>query len=616
MPLTRLKRLAVILLLACAWPSLQAYAQSAASPYTAGPASGSPPVATTGAITAIAPASASVQEAIRERVDRLRYDAGPGSRLPAVRGARIVLADGVARYYESSQFQPQWQDPARLDALIAAIADLKYDGLEPIDYHVAELQSFRSDLRGGQPLPPAEQADLDLLATDSMMLALYHLYFGKVDPEKLSAEWNFPARPLDVQQATERLKEAIAAGAIRESFEKARPQHPWYQRGRDRLRDYYALRDAGGWDQLPAGPVLRPGDSDPRVPALRLRLAVTGDYRSSSGPGSATAEPPLPADGTMAEPALGGDAMPVTPAAGDTVYDPELEEAVRRFQERHGLTVDGVVGAGTFAALNVPVSARIDQIRVNMERARWVMHELKGDFVLVDVAAFDVSWFRNDEPVWSSKVIVGRPYRETPIFKSLITYVVFNPTWTIPPGILVKDKLPILKKDPGYLQRNHIRVLDSRGREVDPHSVNWKAYGPGRLPPYQLRQDPGDDNALGLVKIMFPNRYSVYLHDTPTKSLFDKDERTFSSGCIRVQKAFELAELVLDDPVHWNSAAISEVVAAKATRTVNLARPVPVLILYWTAQPTIDGRVIFRNDVYGRDPATLAALDRPLQPLR
>ena len=553
-----MKRFVAILLLSFICLASEAYAQSAA-------------------------ASSSVREAIRERVDRLRYDADPGALLPVVRGARIVLSDGVARYYESSQFEPQWQDPIRLDALVAAVAELKYDGLEPLDYHIAELQAFRSELRGDKVLPPTEQADLDLLATDSMILALYHLYFGKADPEKLSTEWNFPPRPLDVQSATERLREAIAAGAIRESFERARPQNPWYQRGRDRLREYYALQDAGGWETIAAGPALRPGDSDPRVPALRQRLAVTGDFIAS---------------------------LPTV----DTSYDAELEAAVKRFQDRHGITADGIVGAGTLAALNVPISARIDQIRVNMERARWVMHELKGDFVLVDVAAFKVSWFREDEPVWASKVIVGRPYRETPIFKSLITYVVFNPTWTIPPGILVKDKLPILKKDPGYLKRNHIRVIDSKGREVDPYSVNWKAYGSGRLPPYQLRQDPGDDNALGLVKIMFPNRYSVYLHDTPTKALFDRDERTFSSGCIRVQKAFELAELVLNDPVHWNSAAIADVVAAKATKTVNLATPVPVLILYWTAQPTTDGRVIFQNDVYGRDPPTLAALDRPLQP--
>ena len=523
-----------------------------------------------------------VAEAIRERVDHLRYEREHDARDHQVRGTNIVAADGVARFYEADQFQPRWQDPARLDQLIAAIADLQYDGLDPADYHVATLQSFRSDLRGGKSLAPADQADLELVATDAMMLALYHLYVGKVDPEKLSSQWNFSARPLDVEAGLERFRQALAAGEIEESFERARPQHAWYQRGRERLKEYRALQAAGGWSSISAGPTIEPGMSDPRVPALRYRLTVTKDL-----------------EGTLEAP---------TPPY-DTVYDPALEAAVKRFQQRHGLTSDGAVGPGTLQALNVPVSTRIDQIRVNLERSRWVLHELHGNFVLVDVAGFNVSYFRDDEPVWTSKVIVGRPYRETPIFKSTITYVVFNPTWTIPSGILVKDKLPVIKRDPGYLKRNNIRVIDSSGREVDPRSVNWNRYGAGRLPPYQLRQDPGDDNALGLVKIMFPNQYSVYLHDTPSKSLFDKDERTFSSGCIRVQKAFELAELVLDDPSRWNQATMAEVVAAKAMKTVNLAKPVPVLLLYWTAQPTPDGQVLFRNDIYGRDPPTLAALN-------
>ena len=320
--------------------------------------------------------------------------------------------------------------------------------------------------------------------------------------------------------------------------------------------------------------------SDPRVPALRYRLQVTHDL----------------------------DAAPESYPPSQ-VYDAALEAGVRHFQERHGLTADGALGAGTRAALNVPVSARIDQIRVNLERARWVLHEIQGDFLLVDVAGFYVSYFRDDEPVWTSRVIVGKQGRETPIFKSLIRYVVFNPTWTIPAGILVKDKLPVLKRDPGYLARSHIRVIDSAGREVDPHAVNWARYGAGNLPPYQFVQDPGPDNALGLVKIMFPNPYQVYLHDSPAKSLFDQDTRLFSSGCIRVQKPFELAELVLNDPVKWNKAAIDAVVASEKTQTVNLARPLPVLILYWTAQPRADGQVIFRNDVYRRDAATLSALD-------
>ena len=536
------------------------------------------------ATTAPSPATAidPLAEAIRERVDHLRYASEHDGTDHVVRGRRIVLTDIVARYYESQQFQPRWQDPARLDLLMAALADLVDDGLDPSDYHIEALQSFRTDLRTETALQPSEQADLELLATDAMMLSLYHLYLGKVDPVQLSSQWNFSTRPVSVERGFERLTAALDSGQIRETFARARPQHVWYQRGREALRTYRAIATAGGWSPISDGPTMKLGLDDPRVPTLRYRLTVTGD--------------------------LAGDLQPPAPPM-NLAFDAELEAAVKHFQERHGLTADGAVGPGTRAALNVPVSARIDQIRINLERARWVMHELHGEFVLVNVAGFDVSYFRNDEPIWTSKVIVGRPYRETPIFKSTITYVVLNPTWTIPPGILVKDKLPVIKRDPGYLKRNNIRVIDATGREVNPHSVDWSRYSGGRLPPFQLRQDPGDDNALGLVKIMFPNPYLVYLHDTPSKSLFEKDERIFSSGCIRVEKAFELAELVLNDPVRWNRAALDAAVATRKTQTVNLATPVPVLLLYWTAQPRPDGQVIFRNDVYGRDPATLEALN-------
>ena len=542
----------------------------------------------TPSLPATRPAAVTVDplaEAIRERIDHLRYEIEHDQRDHEVQGERIVLGATVARYYESQQFRAKWRDPARVSQLVDAVLDLVNDGLDPADYHFEALDRYRAELRRVKALPPDEQAGLEVLATDAMMLSLYHLYLGKVDPEKLSSQWNFSSRPVDVERGFEALTRALESGQIRETFQRARPQHVWYQRGRERIKEYRALAAAGGWPVVPDGPTLKPGMTDPRVATMRARLRVTKDY-------------------------VPGPVTPGTPSQED-FYDAELEAAVKRFQERHGLTPDAAVGPATRAAMNVSVEDRIDQMRVNLERARWVMHEVKGDLVLVNVAGFEVAYFRNDEPVWTSKVIVGRPYRETPIFKSLITYVVFNPTWTIPPTILVKDKLPVIKRDPGYLKRNNIRVIDSRGREVDPYSVNWSQYGAGRMPPYQLRQDPGEDNALGLVKIMFPNPHMVYLHDTPAKSLFEKDERTFSSGCIRVEKAFELAELVLNDPVQWTQQTMAEVVATKKMQTVNLAKPVPVLILYWTAQPRPDGQVIFRNDVYGRDKPTLAALNAP-----
>jgi murein L,D-transpeptidase YcbB/YkuD len=513
-------------------------------------------------------------EAIRGRVDDLRYQQDV-----AVRGDHIILGNYVAQYFEAQQFRSDWRDPARVDQLINAIQGMATDGLDPQDYHAAALHSYRKEMNGAA-LPPAEQADLELVAMDALMLATYHLYEGKVDPVKLSSQWNYTPRPVPQQDPLALLSQAVKTGRIAEIFDAARPQHIWYQRGRERLREYREIAAAGGWSSLADGPTMKLGVTDARVPALRHRLQITKDM---------TATP---------------EAFPPS-----QVFDAELEAGVRKFQERHGMTADGAVGPGTRAALNVPVSARIDQIRVNLERGRWVLHEIQGEFVLVDVAGFDVSYFRNDEPVWTSRVVVGKQGRETPIFKSKITYVVFNPTWTIPPGILVKDKLPVLKRDPGYLNRSRIKVIDGAGREVNPYSVNWSAYSASRLPPYQFVQDPGPDNALGLVKIMFPNPYLVYLHDSPAKSLYDQDARSFSSGCIRVQKPFELAEQVLNDPAKWNKASIDAVLASQKTLTVNLAKPVPVLILYWTAQPLPNGQVFFRNDIYNRDPATLAALN-------
>jgi murein L,D-transpeptidase YcbB/YkuD len=511
-------------------------------------------------------------EALRESVDMLR-----ARNTLVVAGQEVASSVVLPMVYEEARFQPRWRDPAVVDQLLTTLADLHGDGLDPADYHLDALRTLWARVRGSAS--PFERAEFDLLATDAFVLALYHLYLGKVDPSTVEATWNFDPYAVDDRRALEYVKNALESGRIAEAIDRVRPKSFLYDEARRALAAYRALAERGGWEPVPAGPKLEPGAVDARVPALRRRLAVTGDY---AGPPSDAAD-----------------------------YDAALAEAVRAFQHRHQLTTDAVVGAGTLAALNVPVQARIDQLRINLERARWVLREIDDrDFVIVDIAGFNVRYLRGREVIWQSRVIVGQPARQTPIFRADIEYVVFNPTWTVPPGILDKDVLPGMRRGENVLRRKGLKVYDRQNRPVDPATIDWKRYT-GRTFPYFLRQDSGDDNALGRVKIMFPNPHLVYLHDTPTRSLFDRDERTFSSGCIRVQKALELAGLVLDDAERWTPAAIDQVVAAGETRTVPLRRKVPVLLIYWTADRDEAGRVIFRRDVYGRDPPLLQALDAP-----
>ena len=269
-----------------------------------------------------------------------------------------------------------------------------------------------------------------------------------------------------------------------------------------------------------------------------------------------------------------------------------------------------MIGPTTVAAMNVPVSSRIDQIRVNLERARWVQRDLPLDFVLVDIAGFRAYLVRGGTVAWSARVQVGKAYRETPVFRDRIEHVVLNPTWTVPPSILREDIIPQARKDPDIIRRKGLKVLDHGGGEIDPRAVNWSA----ERFPYVLRQDPGPDNALGRVKVMFPNEHHVYLHDTPHQELFERSERAASSGCIRVERPLELTELLLSGTEGWDRARIDQVIASNRTTQVDLGRPIPVLILYWTADMMDGATVAFRNDLYGRDAPVLSTLDRKRAP--
>jgi murein L,D-transpeptidase YcbB/YkuD len=316
---------------------------------------------------------------------------------------------------------------------------------------------------------------------------------------------------------------------------------------------------------------------DPRVEVLRARL-IAGGYLDAS-------------------------------LASGSSYDEPLEAAVKRFQTEQYLPVDGTAGKTTLAALNVSITARIDQVRVNLERARWLLHAMQGTFVVVDIAGYKVSYYRDGQRLWRSRVQVGKPFRSTPIFQAQITYITFNPTWTVPPTILAKDILPKIRKDSGYLAANRIRVLNAKGEVISASSVDWRS--PRGI---MLRQDSGPDNSLGRVVIRFPNPYAVYLHDTPHKDLFSSEQRATSSGCIRVENPLQLVQLLFNDPVKWSATAIAAKLQTTATENVTLPTKVPLLLAYWTVDLTDDGRVTFKTDVYGHDAALLKALNTPPAP--
>ena len=509
-----------------------------------------------------------VVEAVRERVEALTA----GGRL-SVDGTPLSASRSLATLYELHGFVPFW-DSARLAKLLGVVRASAADGLTPADYHLATLERLASRT----DRTPLDAAQLDLLATDAYTQLLYHLYFGKVDPVSIDTRWNFERREVKERDALQFVLDAMTSADIASAVDKVRPDHWMYRKLVEALATYRHIEAAGGWPIIADGPTLRLGVTDSRVADLRRRLSASGDE----------------AGGT---------------AAG-TLFDEPLEAALKRFQARHFLTPDGAVGAATRRELNVPVAQRIDQLRVNLERARWVLHlSGDGDFVIVDVAGFEVRYVRNRAVIWRSRAQVGQPYRQTPIFRSAIDEIVLNPTWTVPPGILGKDILPAVRRDSSYLEKRGLRVIDRNGRPVNQAGIDFSTYTAATFP-FMIRQDPGPNNALGRVKIMFPNPYLVYLHDTPSQALFEREQRAFSSGCIRTERPLELAELLLASPERWNRAAIDAAVASGGTRTIRLPKPVPVLMLYWTVDRDAQGAIVFKPDPYGRDPKLLKALDR------
>ena len=517
-----------------------------------------------------------LEERLRHRLE-VASEHGVG----LVDGALAAPGPRLTRFYEERVFAPAWVDADGAvplgRALVAAIENAEDDGMEPADYPLPTLRRMLAVAEAGSAGTEL-LIDLEFLLTGTYLVFASHALAGRVDPETVDPAWHIERRRDDAVVTS--LESALQSGRVAETLRELFPDNGRYRQLRKALARYRAIDADSGFTRIDAGPALRPGDRSERVMALRERLRQSRD---------------LPAEAAMVDDA--------------GYYDTQLEDAVRAFQRRHGLEVDSIVGPRTLEAMNVSAEDRVRQILVNLERWRWLPGDLGARHLLVNIAAFELELVMDDRVVDTQRVIVGRDYRQTPVFAGRMTYLVFNPSWEVPTSIAVRDVLPQVRRDPEYLERMGFQVLRGWGaaqQEIDPARIDWQSVS-ARGFPYRFRQRPGPLNALGQVKFMFPNQYAVYLHDTPARELFDRAERAFSSGCIRVESPLRLARLVLDDD-RWDDAAIGRVLIDGRERTVSLARPVPVYLQYMTAWADENGTVHLRRDLYDRDTRVADAL--------
>lgn len=501
---------------------------------------------------------------------------------------RLRAWEEMRRFYEKRGYQPAWSDAGgplpRAQELIQVIPTLGLEGLALNRYQPARLEALRKEVEAIESFddPQAQRrlVDLDVELTNTFLTLASHLAGGRLQPETLRVDWYTKPRNVDLDA---RLEAALAKeGDLRKTLQSFSPPHPDYDRLQQALARYKEITARGGWPAVPEGEELKEGATGPRVAALRARLAATGDL------------PAQPEDKTKAEPA--------------PVFDAALSSAVSRFQQRHGLEVTGTVDDGTLAELNVPVTERIRQLQVNMERWRWMPASLGDRYILVNVPEFHMRLIEGGRTALEMRVVVGKDQSRTPAFSDRMTYLELNPAWNVPGSIVAEEILPALQKNPSYLASHNMDVVRGWGDDeevVDASMIHQ--IGPGSSE-YRVRQRPGADNPLGQVKFMFPNEHDIYLHDTPADHLFDRAERDFSHGCIRLEKPMELARYLLREDPKWTPEAVRTALASGEHASIPLPKPLAVHILYWTAWVDESGTVQFRKDVYGHDAKLAEAL--------
>jgi L,D-transpeptidase YcbB len=475
-------------------------------------------------------------------------------------GDTVRISSHAASFYEARGHEAAWVGGKQLldrgRALHAAIGRAGEDGLEPERYRhdvaaalLAAVEVTDRDQRLSDSAAVRHLAEIDLLLTEGFSRYARDLVTGTLDPADAGLDWRI-ATEVPHDQAV--LHQALDGRDPLEIVAHLRPSIPYYERMRGALAQYRGAAAAGGWPRVPDGETLKEGERSAAVAALRQRFTRGADRRE-------------------AELAAAG-------ASDETLFDGALVEAVQHFQTRHSIEADGAVGAATLRELNHTVEERIAEMKLNLDRWRWLPNHLGERFVLVNVAGFELEVVEDGRAVQNMNVVVGQLDRQTPIFADSIQHVVVNPYWNVPDGIYRQDVLPALERDPYYLVKNNMERVDGR-----------------------IRQKPGPTNALGRYKFIFPNEFDVYLHDTPQGHLFSRASRDFSSGCIRLERPDEFARLLLDKQTDRGSGQLDALLTNWNERWIKLDRPLPVYILYFTAWVEEDGTVRFHHDVYGRD---------------
>ncbi|OYX05821.1 MAG: hypothetical protein B7Z15_16735 [Rhizobiales bacterium 32-66-8] len=469
-------------------------------------------------------------------------------------------------FYGSRHFEPIWLDEAAdgevafspaAQKILALFAAAATEGLRPADYLTPDL-----DVAGAKG-DPIKMAALETAFSGATMRYATHIYTGRILPGSVSVLLDIAPKPLDEAALLMQLAASPDPVAVLAALE---PTHPEFLA----LKAALATFDESQTDRpapIAEGPTLKPGMADPRVPLLRARFEL--------------------------------------PAAEGTVYDDALVEAMKAFQTSLDLDVDGVMGPATLAALNGGAPLTRADILANMERWRWMPRDLGAFNVLVNIPEFRLAINRDGQEAYSTRVVVGTAETQTPVFSDNIRHLVVNPYWNVPSSILRNDIIPAVLRNPGFIDDNNYDLL-ANGSPISPWSVDWSQVSPSNFP-FRVRQRPGLDNALGQIKFLFPNKHDVYLHDTPSKSLFARDVRAYSHGCIRVQNPMEFAGALMANEPNISRASL-EALFGDNERWVNPQTPIPVHIAYFTVRVQADGSLRSFGDVYGHNAKLIAAM--------